>query len=193
MGLDGTGNPTPSYWNTLPGDSYFNLYLKDGVGFINNGNGAGTPISINLLPGAYTFNIFADPGAGNSFGLNLFFNSDPNTPGISVSGPVDTASFGPNAGITRRLDGNATPGANTATFVDGSTTVVLTGFTVASPAAVDQVSPFDNVPNGTPEFTGSFSLRVTGPAASAPEPASVMLFGVGLAFLMAATRRRRRI
>jgi hypothetical protein len=192
MGTDGAGNTTQSYWNTLPGDGFFNLYLKDGVGFINNGEGAGTPISVNLSPGSYTFNIFADPGAGANFGLNLFFNSDANTPRISVFGPVDSASFGPNAGTARKLDGTLTPGANTDTFVDGSTTVVLTGFNIASPVAVDQVSPFNNIPNGVADFTGSFSLRVTGQSASAPEPASVMLFGGGLVILLAATRRRRR-
>src|SRR5450631_1984893 len=37
MGTDATGNTTASYWNTLPGDAYFNLYLKDAVGFINSG------------------------------------------------------------------------------------------------------------------------------------------------------------
>jgi hypothetical protein len=164
MATDGTGNATPSYWNTLPGDVFFNLYLKDGGGFINNGEGAGTP-------GSYTFHVFADPGAGANFGLNLFFNSDANTPGISVFGPADTSSFWPNAGIARRLDGTLTPGANTDTFVDGSTTVVLVGFNIASPVAVDQVSPFDNIPNGVADYTDSFSLRVTGPSASTPEPA----------------------
>lgn len=160
--------------------------------FINSGEGAGTPISVNLSPGSYTFNIFADPGAGANFGLSLFFNADANTPGVSVFGPVDTASFGPNSGTTRRLDGTLTPGANTDTFVDGPTTVVLTGFNIASPGAVDQVSPFNNIPNGAADFTGSFTLQVTGPAATTPEPAPMMLFGGGLAILMAATRRRRR-
>ncbi len=196
MNTDVLGNAGSDYWNTLAFDGgIFNLYLKNGAVFVNNGEGAGTRININLPPGSYTFNIFAEPGSGSSFGLNLFFNGNDNTPGISVFAPVNTSGFGPNPGTTRQLNGVTVAGANTNTFVDGSTTVVLGGFNVVSPVAgvsPDLVDAYNNVPNGNPDFTGSFTLRVTGPDVSLPEPASLMLLGSGLVGLLAASRRLSR-
>ena len=197
MDTDGTGNAGINYWNTLGQDGgIYNLYLKDGLSVVNSGEGPTTRINIDLLPGSYTFNIFADSvAAGTSFGLNLFFNLNDNAPGISVFGPADSFSFSPNSGSTRQLNGAAIAGANTATFVDGSTTVFLTGFNIVSPvvgASPDEVDAYNNAPNNNPDFTGSFSLRVTGPGTELPEPASMMLLGGGLIGLLAASRRLRR-
>jgi len=200
MDTDGTGNAGGNYWNTLGQDGgIYNLYLKDGgLGFVNSGAGATTRINIDLLPGSYTFNFFADSvAAGTSFGLNLFFNLNDNAPGISVFGSADSFSFSPNSGSTRELNGITIAGANTATFVDGSTSVFLTGFNIATPVvgvAPDEVDAYNNAANNNPDFAGSFSLRVTGPGPDTqmPEPASMMLLGGGLVGLLAASRRLRR-
>lgn len=111
MNTGGTGSAGSEYWNTLVLDGgIYNLYLKDGLNFLNNGEGPGTRINVNLLPGSYTFNIFAEPGSGGS-------------------------SFGPNPGTTRQLKGIPVAGANTSTFPDGSNTVFLGGFYIVSPIA----------------------------------------------------------
>ena len=50
----------------------------------------------------------------------------------------------------------------------------------------------NNVPNGNPDFKGSFTLRVTGPETAPPKPVSIMLLGGGLVTPLAASRRLRR-
>ena len=95
----------------------------------------------------------------------------------------------------RQLNGSFVAGATTDTFVDGSTTVFLGGFNIVSPItgiSPDQVDAYNNAPNGNPDYTGSFTLRVTGPDTALPEPASMMLLGCGLVGLLAASRRLRR-
>jgi hypothetical protein len=183
-------------WNTLGApDTLFNLYVKSGdvrTGggtFLNSGNSSSASISIPLALGANTFTIFGtevtDP---LHFGLNLFFNANNGTPGISVQAPEQTSTlvtppFLPNSSpSTLALDGSKAPGTGTLVFVDGITTVTLTGYSFARPDVFnqDQVSQLNNVPEGFLDGVGTFTLLVTD-ATAVPEPASLLLLISGLA------------
>jgi hypothetical protein len=171
-------------WNTLGGDNIFDLWVIRGSNsngpFINGPTDNLASITVPLTPGTQTFTLFGDshPVSGVFFGLNLFFNGNNNTPGISVFGPLMTippTPFFPDSGTTLTLAGAAVPGAGTLSFVDGTTLVTLTDyFWVAS--LTDRVSPFSATPNGRPDYIGQFTLQVT----TIPEPATWALLGVGV-------------
>ena len=176
-------------WNTLGGDTFYNLYIDDGSGFVNSGDGSSASINITLTPGVHTYSIYGDPGLANrTWALNLFFNGDTTTPGISAvnsDGAAGTSLFA-DSGSTLTLAGNSVTGAGTLQFIDGFTTVTLTSYTFSDVAALDRVSPFSTSPNTILDFAGSFTLDVV----ATPEPASAALLGASLVFLAAYRRRR---
>jgi hypothetical protein len=105
-----TGFNGGSFNNTHGGDQADNLYVinsSDHFGpFINHGNGPGADIDISLANGTYTFTFYN--GGGNdvgSFGMNLFFNGNGNSPGISVSAPLNSPAFSPDSLSTMSLFG----------------------------------------------------------------------------------------
>jgi PEP-CTERM motif-containing protein len=194
---DSNGNTSGQGWNTVGGDGVFNLYVASGPisaspTFLNSGNSSSTSISIPLPAGTHTFSIYADSEPTLShYGLNLFFNGNNSTPGISVFAALRTSStqpsFAANGGLTRTEAFGFVPGANTLTFADGPITVTLTDYFFSSPSQLgfDVVSPFNNIPDGFNDFGGQFTVTVT------PEPGTLLLLGSGLAVLGALRKRYR--
>lgn len=201
------GNTTGEIWNTQGSDLAWNLYVTQaGSGlngaFLNSGGAAGASINIDITtPGTYTFHYLAETGNSPqaTYGLNLFFNGNNTGPGISVFAPVNGGAWSANgAATTRSLNGANVAGANTLTFIDGLTTVVLTdyswylGNSTALPQ-LDRVQAFNNIPSGGRlDDRGFIVLEVTGPGSVAPEPGSALLILTGLAALPLLGRRMAR-
>ena len=197
---DGAGNPNSDGWNTLGGDAVNNIYMKQGASFINGpGNGADARISVNLTaPGIYTFTMFGDGGSqNNQHALNLFFDGNDTTPRISALAPTDTTgtttAFAANGNAnSRSLNySGSIPAANTTSFSELGRTISLTAFRWSTPSVANQdvVSPFTIAPNGTLDYTGTFTLRVT--TSGTPEPGSFALLGATVLAGAGFMRRRR--
>ncbi len=98
-------------WNTLGGDLCWDLWLAqnpDASSPVNGPSDAQAAINIPLAAGnSYRFYIFGAPDLSISFnGLNLFFDGDNSTPGISVFGATNSSLFSPNTSSgTRTLAG----------------------------------------------------------------------------------------
>ena len=194
------GNPNSDGWNTLGGDFVNNIYMKQGASFINGpGNGADARISDNLTaPGDYTFTMFGDGGSQNDYhALNLFFDGNDTTPRISALVATDTTgattAFTANGNVnSRSLNySGSVPAANTTSFSELGRTISLTAFRWSTPPVLNQdvVSPFTIAPNGTLDYTGTFTLRVT--ASATPEPGSFALLGAAVLTGAGFMRRRR--
>ena len=186
-------------WNTQSGDGKFNLWLRQGGGFVNGPTDAGANIAIPLSSGTFTYAIYGEPGGSTGFdGLNLFFDGNNTAPGISAFGATQTtaapSSFAPNSSVTLALDGNTqVTGAGATSFIDGTTTITLTNFTWAVPAVnnTDLVSAFSTGASGTNDFVGTFTLVVQTPVLT-PEPGSLaILVGMGIAGAGFLSRRKR--
>src|SRR5438105_1798397 len=167
---DSTGAYGNQVWNTAggPTDFFYNLYLKDGIAFVNSDNASSVSINI-ALAGVQPFDLFAQD-AGFRFqyvGLNLFFDGSI-TPGISLLAQVDdpTHTFGINSSSsTPAFDStdlshtHVTPAAGSASFSANGLTTLATHFLLQSPEAYaqDQVSQFNNVPGGLgPGYNNDF-------------------------------------
>ena len=172
-------------WNTTKIIGVTKLWTYQGTTLINASVTDAT-LNFALTPGTYTFGIYGSNGLNYDFhGMNLFFDGQTATPSISVKANTltsssDTSLFTANGGSTISLDGSgfqSTPGANTLTFVDGATTIQLTNFSWTKPSvySIDRVSTYTATPDGTPDFVGSYTLRVTQPV---PEASSVVSLGL---------------
>jgi uncharacterized protein (TIGR03437 family) len=184
---DSAGNATGGGWYTyVPNDGKYVLGVAQGgldAPFINGPNRDDASISILLSPGTYTFSIFNTGGSAPPyFGLNLFFDGNGNTPGISVFAATNYSTVLPfppffaDGGSTFDLAGHAfVPGAGTLTFVNGVTTVTLTSFHWSAPTVYnrDRVSNFVMVPDGASDFVGQFTLQVIGPGNPVPSLTSL--------------------
>ena len=158
-------------WNTLGGDSYYDLWLAenpDATSPVNGPSDAQADIAILLqLDNAYKYYIFGQPGPGvvTGFnGLNLFFGGNNSTPGISVSGATNSFSFLPTGGTTLTLRGTSVAGSGTGFYSSGGTVVLLTGYDWNAPATppgdVAQAFAFSPASGDVPDYFGSFTLEV---------------------------------
>jgi hypothetical protein len=159
--------------NTVGGDQWYNLWLAlnpNATSPVNGPSDAQAGISIPLQVGkSYKYYIFgAGPCCSLSFsGLNLFFDGDSSTPGISIFGALNTTSFLPNSSSTLSLGVNPVAGSGRSFYTSAGVTVVLTGYdwndSATPPGDVCQAFTFN--PGDAPCAFGSFSLLVL-PAAT---------------------------
>lgn len=165
-----------SFNNTVGGDQADNIYVIEASSFtgafINSGDGPSTSINIPLTAGTYTFTFFAGGGDDvGCFGMNLFFNGNGNSPGISVSAPLNSpaslqscpaAPCSADSGSTMSLFEAAVPGAGTVSFTSGSTPVTLQSYVLYSFGTynIDRVGAYDDVPDGQPDHIGQFTIQV---------------------------------
>lgn len=180
--------------NTLGGDSWWDLWLAlnpNATAPLNGPSDEQASISILLDTGrSSTFYLFAGgPCCSLKYsGINLFFDGDNSTPGISVFGALNTTSFLPNANSsTFSLAASIAPGSGTGFYRAGSDIVVLTGYNWNSSGTLDVCQAFEFSPGTEPSATGSISLRVfpaailTSSQASAAPGTKVTLTGTGFA------------
>ena len=167
-------------WNTLGGDLCWDLWLAqnpDASSPVNGPSDAQAAINIPLAAGnSYRFYIFGAPDLSISFnGLNLFFDGDNSTPGISVFGATNSSLFSPNTSSgTRTLAGGVVAGSGTANYAASGVVAVLTGYTWNAPATPpgDVAQAFTFAPGGGVSFFGSFTLQVWPAAALSISQAS---------------------
>jgi hypothetical protein len=152
--------------NTLGGDQWWDLWLAlkpDGSLPVNGPSDSQASISVPLQASqSYKYYIF---GAGTCCtlpfsGLNLFFDGNGSTPGISVFGPVNGSSFVPNSSSTLTLQGNPGPGSGTGFYNSAGVVVVLAGYNWNDSATRDVCQPFAFSPGNEPSAFGSFTLQV---------------------------------
>lgn len=180
-----------SVWNTRGGDSAVNLWVIKGVDregvFVNGPSDSEAGIAIPLSEGEYTFVIYGNQGGSTPHhGLNLFFNGNRVTPRISVFGPTQTSPDPPfppfatnSSASTLTLGFDSVAAANTLAFRDRSNLVELIDYRFADFAVynMDRVSQLFVGPDGTADFIGQFTLRVTG-VEPEPEPTGPVLTGL---------------
>jgi S1-C subfamily serine protease len=152
------------YWSTGMGPAS-RLFFAQGTRWLSAAGGA---IDIPLTPGVHTYHFYAEPvNSSVRFGLNLFFDHDDMTPGITVFAPVTPAKdvtppFGTTDEMTMRPDTKGVAGAGTLRYVSRDITVEVIAFRLVGPAVekIDVVSREDMVPNGVPDLEGTLTLRV---------------------------------
>src|ERR1039457_386860 len=168
-------------WNTLGGDSYYDLWLAqnpDATLPVNGPSDNLASINIPLEAGnSYKFYIFGQPGPGiiTGFnGLNLFFDGNNSVPGISAFGMTKGSGFLPNSGSTLTLQGTAVSGAATTSYSSAGVIVVLSGYDWNTPATPpgDVCQSFVFSPGDVADFFGSFTLQVWPAAALSLSQAS---------------------
>ena len=137
--------------------------------FVNGPSASQAEISIPLAEGEHTFTFFANRGGFTPHhGLNLFFNGNNATPRISVFGATQTSSnsvppFAANGGNTVTIANVPVRGANTTVFEDGTNRVELINYRFADTSVhnLNRVSQTSTTPDGTTDFIGQFTLRVS--------------------------------
>jgi hypothetical protein len=156
-------------WNTLGDDSYYDLWLALNANATSPVNGPAdldAGISLTLEAGnTYKYYIFGQPGPGliTGFnGLNLFFEGNNSTPGISAHSATNGANFLPNAGSTLTLEGSPAAGSGTTAYGSGDVVVVLTDYNWNLPATPpgDVCQAFTFTPGDEADYFGSFTLQV---------------------------------
>lgn len=169
--------PGQSTYNTLPvnGDCCYALWLAldpDATSPVNGPSNAQSPIALPLEAGnSYKYYIFGYPYMSFSFnGLNLFFDGNNSTPGISVFGPTNSSNFLPDSSNnTLTLQVTPVAGSGRASYSADGVTVVLTGYEFHTPATppgnVCQGYIFAPASGNVADYYGSFTLQVF-PAAS---------------------------
>lgn len=189
-----------NYWNTVPGDFAFNVFLTNSLGgsFLNS---AGT-LSVPLTLGTNTFYVYGDPGNALSFfGIDAFANGG-TTPFLSgFAGANGTGTVGTNAGlstfgitpVTVAGAPGSVAGGPLSTTIDGFQ-YTLTSFSFNTTGQFgDLVGPQTVGANGTNDYLGQFVITVAPVnVAVTPEPSTVALTASGLLGILGVTIRRRR-
>lgn len=202
---DGTTAGSPIL-NTLGNElNYANIYVTQPnsgpyASFINHGNASGASIAYGLTPGIYTFYFFSEAfypaNYREQYGLNLFFDGNPMTPGITAFGPSETvsANASPAGPLTYSLSGDPSdrvPSPGTLIYTTDELSVTLTGYGFGRTGSflispIDRVGNLNDSPDGLQDGIGTFTLEV----AVIPEP-SLACIGVLAAMGLLVSRRRR--
>jgi len=156
--------------NTVGGDNWWDLWLAlnpDATSPVNGPSDAQAGISIPLQAGtSYKYYFFGSgPCCTASYSfteMNLFFDGNTSTPGISVFGALNSAAFAPDSNTTLTLGGTPVAGSGTGFYTSGGVTVVLTGYDNNAPETPpgDVCQPFEFSPGDALSTIGSFSLQV---------------------------------
>ena len=155
-------------WNTLP-DNYADLWValdSDATSPLNGPADSQSPLNIPLKTGSYRFYTFGAPGGCSTAynGLNLFFDGNNSTPGISVFGPVNDQTFKANTANTYSLQIGGVTGAGRNFYRSTNVIVVLDGYEWNTPATppgdVCQSGAFIPDSSGAADYFGSFFLHV---------------------------------
>lgn len=146
LGVDSSGAPNGSYWNTVGNDAGFNCYVFSGKPaspkFLNGGNTDDVlNPRLNLTPGAYTLGVAGDTHPVSGFRLELCFN-DESQARISALVFDGKREF---SGLT--------------TYVVGNLSVTLTALESFA-AGTDVVAAYEAKPNKSPDVGGMFTLVV---------------------------------
>ena len=163
--------PGQTVWNTVPvdGNCCYALWLAlnpDATSPVNGPSDAQAPIAISLEAGnSYKYYIFGYPYQSFSFnGLNLFFDGNDSTPGISVFGAINSSNFRPNSSRTETLHDAYVAGSGKSFYSAAGAIVVLTGYDLHTPATppgnVCQGYTFAPAPGNVADYFGSFTLEV---------------------------------
>jgi hypothetical protein len=175
--------PGQTQWNTVPvnGDCCYGLWLAlnpDGTSPVNGPSDSEAPIAIPLVLGhSYTYYTFGYPYESFSFnGLNLFFDGNDSTPGISVFAPLNSSIFSPDSSSTLTLHNTSVPGSGKSFYSADGAIVVLTGYNLHTPATppgnVCQGYTFAPAPGDEADYFGSITLQVWPAAALSLSQAS---------------------
>ena len=158
------------YYNTLGGDSWWDLWLAlnpDATSPVNSPSDAQANIAIPVQAGnRYKYYAFGGNCCfGLSYsGLNLFFDGNNSAPGISVFAPDDSLDFVPNTASTLSLAGNPVPGSGSSFYRSAGVIVLLSEFAWGGyekpPGNVCQPDAFTPNPGGEACSYGSFTLDV---------------------------------
>ena len=177
---DNSGNWTSDHyiWDTRGNiNTAYGLWMINGAfggPFVNGPDMANAPINVPLPNGIYTFSFHGDgfinepgPASNPRWGMNLFFNGDTYSPGISVTAAEKTGGvtppFSPNASSsTPNLRIQSIPAANSRSFASGGQAVTITAYQWSNPAVlnVNRVSPSTTTFDGFPDYTGQITLNV---------------------------------
>jgi hypothetical protein len=183
-------------WNTLGGDSYYDLWMSlgpDAASAVNGPSDAQAGISIALKAfNGYVYYIYGQPGPGivTGFnGLNLFFDGNNSTPGISAFGATNSSDYLRNGSTTFTLQGTAAAGSGTNFYSADGVTVVLTGYNWNAPATPpgDVCQAFLFAAGDGPDYYGSVTLEaypaatLTSNLSSAAPGTKIALTGSGFA------------
>jgi hypothetical protein len=168
--------------NTVGGDPVWDLWLAlnpDATSPVNGPSDAEVGISFPLQAGkSYKYYFFGSGPVSTSSesfsALNLFFNGSASTPGISVFGALNSASFAPDSNTTITLEAAPVAGSGASFYDSGGVIVVLSGYDANAPATPpgDVCQPFEFSPGDALSFFGSFSLQVWPAAALSLSQAS---------------------
>jgi len=157
-------------WNTLGGDTYYNLWLAQNPdatlpinGPADNQAGIAIPLEVGHT---YKFYIFGQPGPGivTGFnGLNLFFDNN-SAPGISASGGTNQRSSTADSKSTLTLQGTPVTGAGKTFYSASGAIVVLDAYHWNAPATppgdVCQAFSFTPASGNLADYSGAVTLKV---------------------------------
>jgi hypothetical protein len=164
--------PPGLVWDTF-GSGHNAAFVKQAGSFLNP---TGQPVSIDVgTPGTYPFDLRLPGGPGlvvTKYNFNLFFDGAPegSIPGIRVLAPINQLNQAPFGGKYTELI--------------GTTLITLDSVGLFQPQVADEVGPTSAVPDGAPDYFGSFQLTVS----QTPEPAGPAV--VVMAALLVLMRRR---